>query len=83
MNIDFVRGVTAHLTAAAVLLIIVIAIVLMMAWGVISAEVGITPLVGIAGVAGGFMWGSEANKQGQKQARADLLQNPQEPPPGP
>ena len=81
MNIDFVRGASAYLVAALVLLIIVVGIMAMMLLGIVAPEVGLTPLVGIAGAAGGFMWAAESNKAGAKQAERNIMQTPPDQPP--
>ena len=83
MNIDFIRGTTAHVVAAVVVVSIVVGILMMMFLGIVKPEVGLTPLVGMAGMAGGFMWNAESNKQGAKQAERNIMQQAPEQPPNP
>ncbi len=83
MNIDFIRGLTAHITAAVVVLLGLVALIWLTADGTVDPTVGVPAIVAIIAGAAGFLFGAETAKQAAKQARADLLQNPQEPPPGP
>ena len=83
MNIDFVRGITAHLTAAIVILIGLSALVWLTANGTVPSDVGVPAIVGIVTGAAGFLFGAEVSKQAAKQARSDLLAQPPEPPPAP
>lgn len=83
MNIDFIRGVLSHGTAALVVLVGLGALVWMTANGTIPDEVGVPAIVGIVTGAAGFMFGSETSKQASKQAERNILQNPQDPPPAP
>lgn len=83
MNIDFIRGVLTHATAAIVIIGGLASVVVLTANGVFPADAGLPAIAAIIAGAGGFMWGSETAKQAAKQARSDLLQQPPEPPPGP
>lgn len=83
MNIDFIRGLTAHITAAIVVLLGLVALVWLTANGTVDPTVGVPAIVAIIAGAAGFLFGAETAKQAAKQARSDLLQNPPEAPPGP
>ncbi len=83
MNIDFIRGVTAHLTAAFVVVGGLIAIIWLTAAGIFPADAGLPAIAAIIAGAAGFMWGAETSKQAAKQAERNIMQQPPEAPPGP
>lgn len=72
MNIDFIRGITAHLTASIAIVGGLGALILMTSDGTVSSDVGVPAIVGIVTGALGFLFGSETSKQAAKQARSDL-----------
>ena len=83
MNIDFIRGATAHFVAAFVVVGGLVSIVWLTATGTFPADAGLPAIAAIIAGAAGFMWGAETSKQAAKQTRNDLLQQPPEPPPAP
>lgn len=80
MNIDFIRGVTAHLTAAFVVVGGLVAIVWLTATGTFPADAGLPAIAAIIAGAAGFMWGAEVAKQSAKQAEKNIAQGQQNPP---
>jgi hypothetical protein len=83
VNIDFIRGVTAHLTAAVVVLGGLAAIVILTANGTFPADAGLPAIAAIIAGAAGFIWGAEVAKQAANQTRRDIMQEPPPAPPAP
>lgn len=83
MNIDLIRGLTAHLTAALVVLVGMAALIVLTANGTVKPEVGVPAIVAIIAGGTGFLFGAETAKQAAKQARSDILQQPPGPPQNP
>mgnify|MGYP000956302920 CR=1 FL=1 len=83
MNIDFVRGLTAHITAAVVVMLGLSALIWLTANGTVDPTVGVPAIVAIIAGAAGFLFGSETAKQAAKQAERNILQPPPDPPPAP
>ena len=85
MNIDFIRGITAHITAAVVVLLGLASLIWLTANATVDPTVGVPAIVAIIAGAAGFLFGSETAKQAAKQARSDLMTQPppQDPPPAP
>lgn len=81
MNIDFIRGITSHLTAAVVVVGGLASIVVLTANGTFPADAGLPAIAAIIAGAAGFMWGAEVAKQAAKQAERNILQQPPDPPP--
>ncbi len=83
MNIDFIRGLTAHVTAAFVVVAGLLSLIWLTANGTVDPTVGVPAIVAIIAGAAGFMFGSESAKQGAKQAERNIMQQPPEAPPNP
>lgn len=83
MNIDFIRGVTAHFTAAFIVVVGLLALIWLTADGTVDPTVGVPAIVAIIAGATGFLFGAEVAKQASKQTERNILQQPPEPPPGP
>lgn len=83
MNIDFIRGVLAHGTAAIVIVISLLAIIWLTSTGVFPSEAGLPALLTLATAATGFLLLSENGKQAAKQAERNILQQPPDPPEAP
>lgn len=79
MNIDFIRGVTAHATASIVVLGGLASIVGLTATGTFPADAGLPAIAAIVAGAGGFIWGSETAKQASKQTERDIMRDPPAP----
>ncbi len=79
MNIDLVRGLTSHLTAAIIIIGGSASIVFLTATKVFPADAGLPAIAAIVAGAAGFMWGSETAKQAAKQAKSDLTETPPAP----
>jgi hypothetical protein len=77
VNIDLVRGLTSHLTAAFIIIGGSASIVFLTATKVFPADAGLPAIAAIVAGAAGFMWGSESAKQAAKQAKSDLETPPQ------
>jgi hypothetical protein len=76
LNIDLVRGLTAHLTAAVAIIGGGGSLVVMTASGTVAPEVGVPAIVAIVSAAAGFLFGAETAKQAAKQAKSDLESAP-------
>lgn len=84
MNIDFVRGVSAHLTASLVVLLGLGSLIWLTSNGTVEATVGVPAIVAIIAGAAGFIWGSETAKQASKETERNIMtQPPGTPPPAP
>ena len=83
LNIDFWRGITAHVTAAFIAVVGLSSLIWLTANGTVDPTVGVPAIVGIIAGATGFLFGAETAKQAAKQARSDLLQTPPDQPPAP
>lgn len=83
MNIDFIRGITAHLTAAVVVIGGMASLIVLTANGTVEATVGVPAIVAIIAGGTGFLFGAETAKQAAKQAERNILQQPPDPPPAP
>lgn len=75
MNIDFIRGITAHITAAFAVIVGMLSLIWLTANGTVDPTVGVPAIVAIIAGATGFLFGAETAKQAAKQAKADLLTN--------
>lgn len=73
MNIDLIRGLSAHLTAATVIIGGGGSLVAMTASGTVAPEVGVPAIVAIVSAAAGFLFGAETAKQAAKQTKSDLM----------
>ena len=76
--IDTVRGLTAYLVAAIVVVLGMVALIWMTASKVIPPEVGVPIIAGIIAGGTGFLFGAEVSKQAAKQAERNILQQPPE-----
>lgn len=83
MNIDFIRGITAHLTAAFVIVAGLGSLIWLTANGTVESNVGVPAIVGIVGGAIGFLFGAEISKQASKQTERNMMQQPPNQPPAP
>ncbi len=76
MNIDTIRGLSAYLVAALVVLIGLVALIWLTASKTIDPTIGVPLIASIIAGAAGFLFGSESTKQGAKQAERNILQTP-------
>lgn len=80
MSIDTIRGLAAYITAAAVVVVGLVALIWLTANGTVDPTVGVPAVVAIVASAGGFLFGAETAKQASKQAERNILQQPPDPP---